>query len=49
MSTCFPLAPESSHFATPFPEIHVWRMKNGKATEFREYQSDEQWEDRFWS
>ena len=32
-----------------FPEIHVWRMKNGKATEFREYQGDEQREDRFWS
>jgi ketosteroid isomerase-like protein len=32
-----------------FPEVHVWRMKNGKATEFREYQGDEQREDRFWS
>ena len=32
-----------------FPEIHVWRMKDGKATEFREYQGDEQREDRFWS
>jgi ketosteroid isomerase-like protein len=32
-----------------FPEIHVWRMKGGKATEFREYQGDEQREDRFWS
>ena len=32
-----------------FPEIHVWRMKNGKATDFREYQGDEQREDRFWS
>jgi hypothetical protein len=21
-----------------FPEVHVWRMKNGKAIEFREYQ-----------
>src|ERR1700738_631657 len=28
-----------------FPEIHVWRMKNGKATDFREYQGDEQRED----
>jgi hypothetical protein len=27
----------------------VWRLKNGKATEFREYQGDEQREDRFWS
>src|SRR5262249_31243756 len=25
-----------------FPEMHVWRMKNGKAIEFREYQGDEQ-------
>jgi hypothetical protein len=32
-----------------FPEVHVWRVKNGKATEFREYQGDEQREDRFWS
>jgi hypothetical protein len=32
-----------------FPEVHVWRVRNGKATEFREYQGDEQREDRFWS
>lgn len=32
-----------------FPEVHVWRVKDGKATEFREYQGDEQREDRFWS
>src|SRR4029453_1132175 len=32
-----------------FPEVHVWRLKNGKATEFREYQGDEHREDRFWS
>jgi ketosteroid isomerase-like protein len=32
-----------------FPEAHVWRMRNGKAVEFREYQGDEQREDRFWS
>jgi uncharacterized protein len=32
-----------------FPEVHVWRMKDGKATEFLEYQGDEQREDRFWS
>jgi hypothetical protein len=32
-----------------FPEVHVWRMKNGRAIEFREYQGDEQREDRFWS
>src|SRR5437764_12401145 len=28
--------------AASFPEVHVWRLKNGKATEFREYQGDEQ-------
>jgi ketosteroid isomerase-like protein len=35
--------------AASFPEVHVWRLKDGKATEFREYQGDEQREDRFWS
>ena len=32
-----------------FPEVHVWRLANAKVTEFREYQGDEQTEDRFWS
>jgi len=32
-----------------FPEVHVWRLEGGKAIEFREYQGDEQREDRFWS
>ena len=32
-----------------FPEVHVWQMRDGKAVEFREYQGDEQREDRFWS
>jgi ketosteroid isomerase-like protein len=32
-----------------FPEVHVWRMTNGRVVEFREYQGDEQREDRFWS
>jgi ketosteroid isomerase-like protein len=32
-----------------FPEVHLWRMKDGKAIEFREYQGDEQREDQFWS
>jgi uncharacterized protein len=35
--------------STAFPEVHVWRLRNGKAIEFREYQGDEQREDRFWS
>ena len=32
-----------------FPEVHVWRLKDGRAIEFREYQGDEQREDHFWS
>lgn len=32
-----------------FPEVHAWRLKDGKVIEFREYQGDEQREDRFWS
>ena len=32
-----------------FPEVHVWRLKNGLISEFCEYQGDEQREDRFWS
>ena len=32
-----------------FPEVHVWRLANAKVTEFREFQGDEQTEDRFWS
>jgi hypothetical protein len=32
-----------------FPEVHVWRLVNAKVTEFREFQGDEQTEDRFWS
>ena len=35
--------------AAAFPEVHVWRLANGKVTEFREFQGDEQTEDRFWS
>jgi len=40
---------ERNGLSASFPEIHVCRMKDGKATEFREYQGDEQREDRFWS
>src|SRR5262245_52929970 len=32
-----------------FPEVYVWRLMNAKVTEFREFQGDEQTEDRFWS
>jgi uncharacterized protein len=31
------------------PEVHVWRVVNGQAVEFREYQGDQQAEDEFWS
>lgn len=31
------------------PQVHVWTVKNGKATVFREYCGDEQSEDEFWS
>lgn len=40
---------ERNGLSATFPEIHVWQVKNGKATDFREYQGDEQREDRFWS
>jgi uncharacterized protein len=40
---------ERNGLSASFPEIHVWRMKNGEAIDFREYQGDEQREDRFWS
>ena len=35
--------------AAAFEEVHVWRLANGRATDFREFQGDEQTEDRFWS
>lgn len=31
------------------PEVHVWRVVNGQAVEFREYQGEQQTEDEFWS
>lgn len=31
------------------PEVHVWRVIGGRATEFVEYQGDQQTEDEFWS
>jgi ketosteroid isomerase-like protein len=31
------------------PEVHVWRIEDGKAVEFREYQGDQQAEDEFWT
>ena len=31
------------------PEVHVWRVADGRAVEFREYQGDQQAEDEFWS
>ena len=31
------------------PQVHVWTVKQGKATSFCEYCGDEQAEDEFWS
>ena len=31
------------------PEVHVWRVVDGRAVEFREFQGDQQTEDEFWS
>src|SRR5262245_31791395 len=31
------------------PQVHVWSVKNGKATSFQEYCGDQQSEDEFWS
>src|SRR5215469_16249605 len=40
---------ERNGHSAAFPEVHVFRLANGKVTEFREFQGDEQTEDRFWS
>jgi hypothetical protein len=40
---------ERNDRAAAFREVHVWRLANGRATDFREFQGDEQAEDRFWS
>jgi uncharacterized protein len=31
------------------PQVHVWTVKNGRATAFWEYEGDQQGEDEFWS
>jgi uncharacterized protein len=31
------------------PQVHVWTVKDGKATVFEEYPGDQQGEDEFWS
>ena len=31
------------------PQVHVWSIKDGRATAFRQYQGDQQAEDEFWS
>jgi uncharacterized protein len=31
------------------PDVHVWRVVDGSAVEFREFQGDQQTEDEFWS
>jgi len=30
------------------PEVHLWRVVDGKAVEFHEFQGDQQTEDEFW-
>ena len=30
-------------------EVHVWRVQEGRAIAFREFQGDQEAEDRFWS
>ena len=30
------------------PEVHVWRMVDGRAAEFTEFQGDQEAEDAFW-
>jgi ketosteroid isomerase-like protein len=40
---------ERNGASAAFPEVHVWRMHNGRAVSFRVYQGDERAEDRFWS
>jgi uncharacterized protein len=32
-----------------FEEVHLWRIANGRAVEFREFQGDEYTENKFWS
>jgi uncharacterized protein len=31
------------------PQVHVWTVKDGRATAFQEYEGDQQGEDEFWS
>jgi len=31
------------------PQVHVWTVKDGKVTAFREYEGDEQGDDEFWA
>jgi ketosteroid isomerase-like protein len=31
------------------PQVHVWTVKDGRATAFHEYEGDQQGEDEFWS
>jgi ketosteroid isomerase-like protein len=31
------------------PQVHVWTVRDGRATVFRQYQGEQQTEDEFWS
>jgi uncharacterized protein len=40
---------ERNGASASFAEVHVWRMRDSKVIEFREFQGEEQREDHFWS
>ena len=37
------------HRSWSSPQVHVWTVKDGRATVFWQYQGDQQTEDEFWS
>ncbi len=40
---------ERKDTAVAFPGVHVWRLKDGMATDFRAFQHDDHEADEFWS
>ena len=42
-------APSAAAGSWSAPQVHVWTVKDGKATVFREYEGDQQGDDEFWS
>jgi len=43
------VAAERNGRAWSSPEVQVWRVADGRATHFREFQGDQETEDAFWS